>query len=79
MSISLKSNKRDMYSEIEKLRAKCEELRSQVPVTKHYAEISPKRSNLIQFCRAYCNTMGTKSVPGHIVYAWLSSEHKETV
>lgn len=67
MSISMRSPKAQMYSEIERLRTLCDlqsqQLRASRPAP------STKQS-LAQFCAAYCQTHGVRSVPGSVVQAW---------
>ena len=71
MSISMRSTKAQMYSEIERLRALCD-LQSQQLGTPRPAP-STKQS-LAQFCSAYCATHGTRSVPGHVVKEWRAQQ-----
>lgn len=71
MSISMRSTKAQMYSEIERLRALCDMQSQQLRASR--SAPSTKQS-LAQFCAAYCKTHGTRSVPGHVVKAWRAQQ-----
>ena len=74
MSVSMRSTKAQMYAEIERLRDDAVDeiarLRAKhaVPNTQHH--VPSTKQSLAQFCAAYCQTHGTRSVPGHVVNAW---------
>lgn len=71
MSISMRSTKAQMYSEIERLRALCD-FQSQQLRTSRPAPST--KLSLAQFCANYCKTHGTRSVPGHVVKEWRAQQ-----
>lgn len=86
MSVSMRSTKAQMYSEIERLREYADRYQQQLRdavdeiarlKAKHSAPRASQHStkqSLAQFCAAYCQTHGTRSVPGHVVRAWRNAQ-----
>ena len=86
MSISMRSTKAQMYSEIERLRDYADRYQQQLRdavdeiarlKAKHSAPRASQHStkqSLAQFCAAYCKAHGTRSVPGHVVKAWRAQQ-----
>lgn len=85
MSISTRSTKAQMHSEIERLQDLVETYQQQLrEATDEISRLRAKQravpntkhyvpsteQSLAQFCAAYCKTHGTRSVPGHVVQAW---------
>ena len=84
MSVSMRSTKAQMYSEIERLRALCD-LQSQqlrdaadeiarLKAASQPSNSAPRAQSLAQFCSAYCATHNVRSVPGHVVQAWRNAQ-----
>lgn len=86
MSVSMRSTKAQMYSEIERLRDYADRYQQQLRdavdeiarlKAKHSAPRASQHStkqSLAQFCAAYCAAHGTRSVPGHVVQAWRNAQ-----
>ena len=86
MSVSMRSTKAQMYSEIERLRDYVDRAQQQLRDAveeidrlraKHSAPRTSQHStkqSLAQFCVAYCAAHGTRSVPGHAVQAWRNAQ-----
>ena len=85
MSVSMRSTKAQMYSEIERLRDYADRYQQQLrdavdEIARLKAALQPRNSapstkqSLAQFCAAYCQTHGTRSVPGHVVHAWRNAQ-----
>lgn len=84
MSISMRSTKEQMYSEIERLRDYADRYRQQLrdavdeiarlKAAKKPSNSAPRAQSLAQFCSAYCATHGVRSVPGHVVQAWRARQ-----
>ncbi len=86
MSVSMRSTKAQMYSEIERLRDYADRYQQQLRdavdeiarlKAKHSAPRASQHStkqSLTQFCAAYCAAHGTRSVPGHVVQAWRNAQ-----
>lgn len=87
MSVSMRSTKAQMYSEIERLRDYADRYQQQLrdavdeiarlkaakqPSTQHH--VPSTKQSLAQFCAAYCAAHGTRSVPGHVVQAWRNAQ-----
>lgn len=100
MSVSSRSAKAVMYSEIERLRTQSDMLSQDLRATQYelrcshlrskeleatIADLSDQKSrasrpapstkqSLAQFCAAYCQTYGVRSVPGSVVQAWRDAQ-----
>jgi len=84
MSISMRSTKAQMYSEIERLRDYADTCQQQLrdavdeiarlKAAKQPSNSAPRAQSLAQFCSAYCATHGVRSVPGHVVKAWRNAQ-----
>lgn len=84
MSISMRSTKAQMYSEIERLRDYADTCQQQLrdavdeiarlKAAKQPSNSAPRAQSLAQFCSAYCATHGVRSVPGHVVQAWRNAQ-----
>ena len=84
MSISMRSTKAQMYSEVERLRdlldrqdqqlrAQSEEI-ARLKAARQPSNSAPRAQTLAQFCSAYCATHNVRSVPGHVVQAWRNAQ-----
>ena len=84
MSVSMRSTKAQMYSEIERLRDYADRYQQQLrdavdeiarlKAAKQPSNSAPRAQSLAQFCSAYCATHGVRSVPGHVVQAWRARQ-----
>ena len=84
MSVSMRSTKAQMYSEIERLRDYADRYQQQLrdavdeiarlKAAKQPSNSAPRAQSLAQFCSAYCATHGVRSVPGHVVQAWRNAQ-----
>ena len=85
MSVSMRSTKAQLYSEVQRLQNLADKYQQQLrnaedvilqlkatkqPSTQRHMP-SDQRA-LAQFCASYCKTHGTRSVPGHVVHAWMA-------
>lgn len=76
MSVSMRSTKTQMYTEIERLRMENDRLRAQTrqSVAAPTPPRTRTRAELSAFCAAYCRKHGVNSVPGHVVKGWMTSQ-----
>lgn len=84
MSVSMRSTKAQMYSEIERLRDYADRAQQQLrdaveeidrlKAARQPNNSAPRAQSLAQFCSAYCATHGVRSVPGHVVKAWRNAQ-----
>lgn len=84
MSVSMRSTKAQMYSEIERLRDYADRAQQQLrdavdeiarlKAARQPNNSAPRAQSLTQFCSAYCATHGVRSVPGHIVQSWRHAQ-----
>lgn len=84
MSVSMRSTKAQMYSEIERLRDYADRAQQQLrdavdeiarlKAAKQPSNSAPRAQSLAQFCSAYCATHGVRSVPGHVVQTWRNAQ-----
>lgn len=70
MSVSMRSTKAQMYSEIERLREQLDRVKHSAPRATHQVS----KQSLAQFCAAYCRTHNVRSVPGEVVRNWRAQQ-----
>lgn len=73
MSISMRSTKKEMYSEIERLRAYCDQLEQQLRAAKPHRNSRPGKTNFALFAPDACKYFGKRSVTKEEIYDYINA------
>ena len=71
MSVSMKSSKTQMYSEIEMLRARCDRLEQQLRAAKPAPKFTARVQTRAEGAREYCKHHNVTSVSKQQLDAWM--------